>query len=213
MQTAYTLNSEQLKHIDIVERFWENIEYIFQEDLRWEFEKSFNGYYIFKAPSHIVEQVYYDTFFKSEEYLQALESKVFSNKWEKYIQERKRGEYYLLDARDYVWEIIRYYAQHPEQKFQMQYFWNLFWLLHDLGHVYLDHLYLKWSFKHKDEMDASVFAVIKLLLKNKFNETDIKREVFNAVHPLLKSWKYINKDDVKYFLLQMEYFKRYYKFS
>ncbi len=203
----YQINSPALKNILAIKQFWENIHISPSFHLQKNFINKFPWYYVFSVDASIVEYVYYDCFFKSQEYFEACEKKLFSRKWEEYIKTRKQWNLYILDAHDYNGEILRYFINHPREKFSIDFFWSTFWWYHDLGHIYLHHIYTKWTFKHKDEMDASIFSVIKLLTLSQYKEKEVISEVYTAIYPLLKTWKYINKEDFKYFLFWMNYYK------
>lgn len=205
--SEYIINSPQLQNIDNVYSYCNNIEFIYEPSLVKYDSSMFPWYYIYKIPSPLVEYVFYDTFFKSEEYFSACERNTFSTKWEEYIKTRKFWDFYILDARDYNWELLRYFAEHPELKMKIEYYGNIFWIYHDIGHIFLGHLYTKGTFKHKEEMDASLFAIIRLMKMGCFDEKDVMREINIAVWPLLRSGKIISKHDYKYLLIQMNLFK------
>lgn len=203
----YKINSPELLKLSEVENFWKNINFTFDSSLKEYYVTKFPWYYIFKVHKDIVEEVYYNIFFKSTRYKKALDDKLLSNKRESYILTRKVWDYYILDAHDYVWEIIKYFAN-SDNEFSIQYYGNIFWLYHDLWHVFLNHLYTTDSYKHKDEMDASIFAIIKLLYLNKFDEVEFKREVLNATKKCLKTGDIINLDDIQYLFTFKDYFKK-----
>jgi len=96
------------------------------------------------------------------EYKDALEKKLFSPKWEQYIASKRQGDFYILDAHDYNGQMWRHLS-HLGQDININYYGDLFWIQHDIGHVYLNHLYTHGTFMHRDEMDASLFASLKFL--------------------------------------------------
>lgn len=206
--SEFTLQSLELLDFEKVRHFWANIRFVYDTTLQWELQHMFHGYYIYRIPKEIVDHVYFDTFFQSEEYFSAVKRGNFSTKWVEHIKSQLRGDHYIIDARDYNWELLRYFAEHPELKLEIAYLGDLFWVYHDIWHVYLNHLYTRGTFKHKQEMDASLFAVIRLLQEKIFDEDAIMKLVKVAVGPLLKSWKIIDKHDYRYFLIQMNYFKK-----
>lgn len=203
----YELHSSKLKNISSIWEYGRNITYTFNPEIGQFKQRNFAWYYLLKVPWALVDEVYFETFFKSERYKEAVEKKLFSDKWEDYIREMKHGDFYILDARDYIWELIAYMATDAENRYDLEFYGDIFWIYHDLWHSFLEHLYTKWTFKHRDEMDASIFSSVKLLQERKFDEQRVIYEVMNAVKPLLKTWKYINKDDVKYFFYFMKYFQ------
>lgn len=205
--SSIEIHSPQLRDISRVKTFASHIHLKFNVDLKKYFTEKFPGYYIFKIPQYLVDKVYFDWFFKSQEYQEALEKKLFSPKWEQYIKNKKFEDFYILDAHDYNGQIWKYLSL-SQKEIEIEYYGDLFWVQHDIGHVFLDHLYTHGTFMHRDEMDASLYACLKLLFENKFQETEVKKLIISAAKDCLKTWKIINHEDIKYLFTFIDLFHK-----